>query len=148
MLAQQNLLARVSLEIIRACLAVRIPVALENPRGSRFWMVPEYISLVAQHGDRCCSFVTDYCQWGTQWRKATRLTCWGWPAAVEALGKRCHPCRQRGRGPSLCSRSQMPHQCISGLNPETKQWRTHTAEPYPLPLVEALAKILSTRPES
>lgn len=95
-LQTQNHLARVTLRLLHACRESGVTWAVENPAGSRFWSVPEFVEMVCDMSPcfpRCFSIITDYCQWGTPWRKATRVTFCGWPVRVTELAKRCHPHR-------------------------------------------------------
>ena len=66
------------------------------------------------------------------------MTFWFWPAAVTSIGRVCRASRG-GRGqPAICSTSRKPHVHLSGVDPETKTFRTKQADPYPLKMVEAL----------
>ena len=48
-----------------------IVVWIENPAGSFLWLMPSWRRLIAKYALE--SFYTDYCAWGTPWRKRTRF---------------------------------------------------------------------------
>ena len=61
----QTMLATV--RILEACIAKKVPAAVENPLSSKLYKVPRMMRLFqhVSHHD----FVTDQCQYGTPWRK-------------------------------------------------------------------------------
>ena len=84
---------RFSLRIVRACLRVGTPVALENPGSSWMWQVPSLQRLCRDRTSHNCT--TDYCSFGARWRKRTRVQVWA-PAFSLSLPPLC-----RGRGGGL-----------------------------------------------
>lgn len=96
-----------------------IPFWVENPSGSYMWKQPEWIPIVA----RFPGFLTDYCRWGTAWRKRTRFA-----GSFSANGKRL-----------LCQCGK-PHIKLVGYNKEHKMSWTKLAEGYPQRLAAYLAK--------
>lgn len=88
-----------------------IPFWVENPSGSYMWKQPEWIPIVA----RFPGFLTDYCRWGTAWRKRTRFA-----GSFSANGKRL-----------LCQCGK-PHVKLVGYNKEHKMSWTKLAEGYPV----------------
>ena len=66
------------------------------------------------------------------------MTFWFWPAAVTSIGRVCRASRGGKGQPAICSTSRKPHVHLSGVDPETKAFRTKQADPYPLKMVEAL----------
>ena len=69
-----NLQLKFSLRVVRACLRVKTPVALENPGTSWMWHVPSLQRLALHRDSHDCT--TDYCSWGARWRKRTRVQIW------------------------------------------------------------------------
>ena len=96
-----------------------VPFWVENPSGSYMWKQPEWIPIVA----RFPGFLTDYCRWGTVWRKRTRFA-----GSFCANGKRL-----------LCQCGK-PHVKLVGYNKEYKMSWTKLAEGYPQRLAAYLAK--------
>ena len=72
-------------------------------------------------------FVTDFCQYGTPWRKITRFLS---NIDLSSAALLC----QGPRG--MCSRTHKPHEQLRGM--DGKQFRTHLAEPYPTKLANRL----------
>ena len=56
---------------IESCLLAGLKVWVENPAGSFLWLHPRWVSLI--HRYRLKFFQTDYCRWGTPWRKRTKF---------------------------------------------------------------------------
>ena len=63
---------------------------------------------------------------------------WFWPAAVASVGRVCRASRGAKGQPAICSTGRKPHVHLSGVDPETKTFRTKQADPYPHKMVEAL----------
>ena len=137
-LAASNALVRVAIQIWTICREHRVPVAIENPFNSFFWLIPEVEGLVMQPG--CAFAVLDFCAYGADWKKATKILFLHW-VGVNRLVKRCRHIRQGKYLPCLCGFTLQPHRILSGKNPDTKTWWTNTAEPYPWKLAEALADL-------
>lgn len=57
---------------MRAGLHMKVPGSIENLVGSRLWLLPSMIRLMKRRG--MTSVVSDFCVWGTAWRKPTRIT--------------------------------------------------------------------------
>ena len=111
------------------CLNKNIPGYLENPRTSRFWKLPWVLRLVAAGRAQLVDF--DMCQYGTQWRKPTRLLVWNVPTTIELL--RCSG--KQG----LCSRTHKPHLLLSGV--AKGRFLTAAAQVYPPAFATALKHI-------
>ena len=122
-----NKLMRFTIDVIKAAIRLGVPVALENPATSIMWCIPELQALYRKGGSE---IVTDFCQWGTAWRKSTKV--WYWSVDLSCTAKRC-------TGKQVCSRTNQPHETLSGLNP-AGQWKTKAAEAYPSRLTNQLAK--------
>ena len=132
--ADDNALMTSCLGIIHALQRRGVPWALEHPLGSRFWHTSEVAALLAQRGVRLVEL--DQCQYGTIWRKATRLLLGNCDDEdAERLQLRC--CA-RGK---VCSRTCRPHQVLEGAGPGGVRW-TRIAQVYPQRLARDLAYVL------
>ena len=103
---------------------------LENPLTSAVWLClgRMFSSFVTSGGANFIVF--GMCQYGTSWRKPTKLLVFG-PRAHQISLNRCnmeHGC---------CSRAQKPHQQLSSSTDcsfgilGNKTWRTSLAQVYP-----------------
>ena len=102
-------------------LSMSTPFIFENPWTSLLWETPQFKHLRRRKFVRMAR--AHFCQWNMLWRKATRLL-WGF-ANISRIDRRCSGCR------GICSKTWKPHQQFSGIDPATKQFWTHVAEPYP-----------------
>ena len=117
------------IRVARACIARRIVCILENPWTSWGWAFPAMKDLQRNAHVRLTR--TDFCQWGTCWKKSTGfLTTF---CDVGFIDRRCH-CKSRG----ICSRTHRTHHPLVGCNAHGVFW-THIAEAYPVALCRALA---------
>lgn len=97
-------------------------VWIENPRTSMMWLQVLWEDLIAS--GRCSWFITDYCRWGTAWRKRTSFC-----TNISTLrDQRCY-CE--------CS---TPHQHLVGYSKRHGCSWTKVAEPYPSSLCAYLAR--------
>ncbi len=104
--------------------SLQILVWVENPRTSFLWLQDEWLQLLQQGAFGF--FLTDYCRWGTIWKKSTAFCT----NISELKGKRvlCQCCRK--------------HQQLVGYSrAHGKSW-TKVAEPYPSGLCAYLARAL------
>ena len=101
---------------------------------SRLWVLPPMMKLLKKPQVHVVD--VDFCQFGTRWRKSTKLVFGNVQAeALEGLAKRrCH-----GRG--CCSRTGKPHIVLSGTAPNGKFW-TLIAQPYPKQLCDMIVQAL------
>ena len=132
MLAVGNATAAATLQIINLCVKLHIPVAVENPTTSLLWQVPALLRLSRHHS--CHRHVSDFCQYGTPWRK--RTTVLSWYTDGEGLQLRCRSTK------GVCDRTGLQHVRLTGSDkagPLTRQ-----AQPYP-PLWAADGAKLVTR---
>ena len=137
-LQMHNTLVIFAFKVIDLCIQLQVPVAMENPSASMLWSLPELQSRIHDSLQHVRSVTTDYCCWGTPWRKRTTMTFWFWPAAVASIGRVCRASRGAKGQPSICSTSRKPHVHLSGVDPKTKTFCTKQADPYPRKMVEAL----------
>ena len=121
-----NLTLRATRCFIRACLRSQTPCLAENPVNSMAWMQPGLKRLI---NHRFCHLHTlDQCQYGTSWRKRTRIASWFAPPPANPH----HLCPSR-RG--ICTTGR-PHKILRGGN------LTSLAQKYPKDLSVFLAKWL------
>ena len=126
-----NATARASACIIAACIKSCVPCFLENPQSSKLFLAP-CIRELRLH-PACQEFISHYCQYGTAWRKATKVCTWF--STSDAPQRRC-------AGPKpTCSRTQRRHIALSGSSPQGVPW-TKIAEPYPLQWAKAWASVI------
>ena len=111
-----------------------IPWILENPSSSKCWYLPDLQQLM--HAPHCVTVLTDSCQFGTKWRKRSRLLCGHLDSQdVARLERLC-----AGRG--LCSQTGSKHFQLTGSNHQGIPW-TRIAEPYAKGLCQQLAFVLT-----
>ena len=113
------------------CLSMQVPFVFENPWTSLLWKVPAMEHLARRRGVRLAR--TDFCQWGTPWRKSTNLMAG--LCNTSFVERKCS-------GYKVCSRTGVPHKQLCGQCPDTKLFWTHIAEPYPRGLCTAIVRML------
>merc|ERR1712159_684628 len=86
-----NTLVRFSSSVLGACRRMSIPCVMENPHSSRIWRAPA----MQIHIRNSRQVTLDFCQYGTPWRKRTRLL--GYHICLSRLGGLC-----TGKG-GMCS---------------------------------------------
>ena len=132
-----NKITRSLIKIMNAMVQARTPFILENPRSSRLWHLPEIERIANCQLSR---FVySDYCQFGTAWRKRTGFLCFN--CRDDLLDRlESHKCTGScGR----CSRTGVRHTLLTGSAPGGITM-TLLAQPYPPKLANLLGKILTT----
>jgi hypothetical protein len=129
---QGNQLMLATARIARACIKYDIPWVLENPLSSLIWLAPP-ISRLLSHAN-VQQTIVHQCQYGTPWKKPTRLYLGGLSAELLSC-----TCRQKGK---TCSATGKPHYVLSGT---TKSgFRTQAAKEYPSLLCAAIANSFAT----
>ena len=124
-----NLCFRSALRVVGWLHRKGIPWILENPFTSKCWWLPPVRKYLEDPA--CIRVATDFCQFGTPWRKRTLLLCGNLDSQdVDRLQRQC-------QGPT-CSRSGRPHFQLTGSNAKGIPW-TRVAQPYPAALCKALA---------
>jgi len=103
---------------------------LENPASSRLWKLGVIQKLVEKGLAEVIVF--DQCQYGTQWRKRTRLLVWG-----RLRGISLKSCCSKG---GLCSRTGKPHVQLTGASGRT--FRSAHAQVFPLGLGQAMFEMI------
>ena len=125
-----NLAMAFSCRLAHHCLEMRTPFLIENPWTSLIWRAPPMEHLARRRGVRLVR--TDFCQFGTPWRKSTGLMvglCNTGFVEKVCTGYRC------------CSKSGHPHVQLCGQCPKTGLFMTHLAEPYPRGLCTLMVKM-------
>ena len=125
---------RATFDVIRSLDLHKTPWILENPHASKCWYLPQLITLANR--PHVQTVVTDFCQFGTLWRKRTRFLC-GNMDSID-LHRLQHTCT----GIGICSKTGKQHFQLTGSNSKGVPW-TRIAQPYPLKLCRALAHALS-----
>ena len=115
-----NITLKVVSRVVRLCNKFGILVCVENPHNSLVWESPPMLALARS----VTTVVTDYCQFGTPWRKRTRVLVWNSYHTVP------HNTRCSGRG-GVCSKSRVKHIQLTGPHPTQGVPWTKVAEPYP-----------------
>ena len=120
-------------DIIRCCIKFGVPCMLENPINSMLFQAFPIAKLLKH---KSCSSVTfDQCQFGTRWRKRTRLAMWNC-SDCSSLDRRCS-------GSAIsCSASGKLHILLQGSNPDGILW-TKIAQEYPAKLNYCVAHTLT-----
>ena len=128
--SQGNEHARFTAACVRAAIGVGCDHWTENPHTSFLWKQPAWAALLAEglaeEGRRHGAFVTDYCRFGTKWRKRTRIY-----TSLALKGQKL-----------LCS-CTCEHQRLSGFSRLHGMMWTKVAEPYPRQLNHLLARALA-----
>ena len=126
-----NRLMFASAEIASLAIRRRLAGGLENPAYSRLWLCKPIARLIS-FGDVDDHFC-DFCQYGTVWRKRTRLRLWHSRVIASEL-RMC-------QGKSTCSATGKPHLQLVGCAASGK-FLTSSAEPYSRPLCTVISRIL------
>ena len=128
---QGNCFAEWLSKVARAALKRDMIIWIENPATSFLWWHPEIVLLKGEFGLEY--FLTDYCRWGTSWRKITRFL-----GNFGAAGHRL-----------LCNCSQNNVR-LRGYSQQHRTSWTKVAEPYPRALCKFLAAATaeSLKPQS
>ena len=124
-----NILMRFSAQCMRLCLALKIPMTLENPRTSRLWICPPIAHVLRRRHVQV--WHCDFCMFGTPWKKPTSFA--GVWVVLDRLDSfQCHGSRRQ------CDQSGRPHVPLAGQSPDGR-FMTAIAEPYPARLCQVLA---------
>ena len=117
----------------------RLPHCLrpENPVNSLLFVAPPISGLLRKG---VCTTV-DFCQFGTRWRKITRLVHWNC-AMLSEIRSLC----QGAQG--MCSATHKHHVMLRGNHPVSHRLWTKIAEPYPTALCRDVSKLLTQSTES
>ena len=113
----------------KLCVKHHTPLFMENPMTSRVW----WHELILQFTDAVIHRV-DYCQYGTAWRKATRILEHG----SRVLHTVCRCCKMTN---SRCSATHKRHFVLVGKDSSGTNW-TRRACPYPKEMCDSFATVL------
>jgi hypothetical protein len=116
-----NLQYRYALELIDESLKLKIPGYMENPKTSMLWNGDGIQALIRD--GKAWLAETDLCQYGTAWKKGTRMLMWGMPAGAFHLPK----CRGPKRG--ICGKTGEGHLVLRGV--AGGKFLTGQAQVYP-----------------
>ena len=132
-----NACFRAAIKIIKWLDKHGIPWILENPSTSKAWLLPPLVQL--EQANHTQSIVTDFCQFGTRWRKRTKLLVGNMdPDDIARCCRLCHG------PPGGCSRTHKKHFQLTGSARNGVPW-TRIAQPYPPQLCHHLAYSLLCR---
>lgn len=127
-----NQLFRFTMKVLSICEQLHIPYILENPLTSMAWEMQPLVDFCAQHQPCICDL--DFCMYGEQWLKPTRLL-YNY-IDISQLSLRCS-------GPySRCCQTNRPHRALRGTDSNGVFW-TLRAQPYPLRMVQKFAEIMA-----
>ena len=118
--------------IIKTCNKFEVPCILENPSGSMLFQAHPIRKLLGLSSSQ--STTIDQCQYGTRWRKRTRLAAWN----CTDMSSLCKLCTGHK---GICSLTHKPHILLQGKSPQGPLW-TSIAQEYPRKLCSALASVL------
>ncbi|CAE7810168.1 unnamed protein product, partial [Symbiodinium sp. KB8] len=107
-------------KLIGLCEKAGVGWWLEQPDTSGLWRLPGFKLFKSPASSR--AWRTDFCFFGTPWRKRTRVAC-----SSELAGRR-----------NFC-RCVLPHLLLRGRRPGTKDSWTAVAQPYPKEFAKTLA---------
>ena len=134
---QGNQTLQFAARVGQCCQRIGVPAIFENPSTAMSWQTPQ-MQRLAQH-KTSTTIVTDYCRFGTPWRKRTKLL--GIRVSnLERLAKTC------GGTKGFCYTGRQ-HVRLRGTDPSTKQLWTRLAEPYPRRFAAAAADVLHNASE-
>ena len=122
--AMGNAMATWLAALIGCVIELGLPFWVENPAGSFLWLQPAWRRLIEEYDLQY--LLTDYCRWGTPWRKRTRFL-----GRFSAAGSRY-----------LCT-CLRKHVRLVGYSAEHKCCWTKAAEAYPRNLAKFLAATLT-----
>ena len=125
-----NLCARATISLASCALRHGVAGSIENPCTSFIWSTEVFANFLRRRPVRTLNL--DFCRFGCPWRKRTKIAFW--MADLESLRLTCS-----SKG-GYCDVTGRKHIVLSGKCPETKQFRTKIAEPYPTELTKRWAQ--------
>ena len=128
-----NSLCDASAFIATVAARCQVPGGMENPGRSFLWDMPTQRALLLETNVE--EHVVDFCQYGTQWQKRTKIVSWHL-ARAHRMDARCI-----GRN-HYCSKSKKKHIPLTGKHSQGVYW-TLVAQPYPLLLCRCLTKLFT-----
>ena len=113
--------------VIRACVQSGLPCMLEKALRNRQLFLAELVQLGV-----CQRFVSDFCQYGSRWRRRTQVL--GWHVDSRAPCQICRGCN------GLCNRTRKPHISLAGASAGAFRWR-QVAQRYPRNWAKSFAQL-------
>ena len=129
-----NKLRDFTCSVVRWCAQRGTPCVVENPISSMLWASKAMQDLKKLPGFGECFF--DFCQFGTSFRKRTRLWYWHFPN-LESVAFHCTGTRGN------CSQTGKLHVHLTGRDIVSKELWTKIATPYPMQLVQVVANLIT-----
>ena len=128
-------------ELMKLCVSHNVPFYLENPKSSKLWMHPIIRKWVQHKSAHLIEF--DYCQFGTEWKKATTILSVGNRNFHTGKSLRCKVTWRDKT--SICPKTGKPHTTLAGFvdNKEKGQYKTNKACPYPEEFCEYVAPLIA-----
>ena len=127
-----NHLFRFTLKILQLCNQHSIPFVLENPLSSFAWSMPPLLQFMHESESMICDL--DFCMYGEQWKKPTRLLYKY--LGISCLSRRCIS------NNNTCERTSRPHIPLQGRDAEGV-FLTLRAQPYPWALANDFANVVA-----
>ena len=116
-------------ERMKHCASCNVPFHIGNLQSSKLWMHPIIRKWVQCGSSHLVRF--DYCQFGTEWKKATTVLTVGNKNFHTGKSVRCKVSWENDV--SICSKTGRPHTTLSGFagDAEKGQYTTNKVCPYP-----------------
>jgi len=131
-----NTILREAVKFVKFCIDKNIPGYIENPKSSRLWKTRAIQRLLKHH---CTKLVDlDMCQYGTPWKKPTRLLVFC-RHADQVNFQCCAP--KKG----LCSATHKSHVQLSGMI-ASGGFQTKQAQRYPRKFAESIVRQIFVPP--
>ncbi len=128
-----NRLVRRTCVLCKLCKQCGVSFYIENPLTSRIWLLKPIQELCSFPHSQLSRY--DYCQFGTPWRKATRILAYHNPLFAQNA-QQCHFGKDY-----TCCRTHRRHVQLTGTG-EGGKHLTAIAEPYPRKLCNKWAYII------
>ena len=116
-----NKCAQVTVSLAYTALLHGIPGSIENPATSRLFRMPGIMRFMKHKYVKDINL--DFCCYGTPWRKRTKLVFWF--LDLTPLNRICSSAK------GICDHTGRQHHRLEGIEPNSKQFWTLIAEPYP-----------------
>ena len=107
-----NTFIQFSVQVIKLCVRLKMPVAVENACTRFLWWTSWMSALSKQHPPSARNF--DFCSWKKPWRKRTKL----WSRIKWSYKE------------GICDLTNKPHWVLKGVDSNGHCW-SKVAEPYP-----------------
>lgn len=132
--------ASMCFKVVELCNQYRIPCALENPRGSLMFLLPELNKLFQKEHGQTHEIICDMCSFGTEYLKPTRVWLFNVKQPKLPVPCRCRFVRQGGK--RVCSFSGRRHTQLSGVSKSASAFMTRKAQTYPVGFAQLAVQLL------